>query len=161
MKFIAQTKFWQLPFSLKMVVIWFLGLVFNHFWQVFDLFAVKHILDLGHLIWGFVEFGLAVGIINKSNESRSWAAFFVFLGCLVLLFLLAITISKDPGSIEGFNITYEKFTRPQTIVFLVAYIIVNTGILFVLLGAKTRALFSEKPEPYIHDNMKEDVNINP
>jgi hypothetical protein len=144
MKFIKQTKFWQLPLSLKLVVTWFFIVAVNNFWRFVYLLIARYSLDLVPLILGIVEWGLAIGIINKSNEARSWTAFFVFLGTLFSLFLLAIALYKDPRSVEGFNMNYDRFTRTQMIGFFVAYFILNVGILFALLRPKTRAFFSSE-----------------
>lgn len=138
MKFITQTKFWQLPAALKLVVIWLFLLGLNSFWQS------GNTMDLAPLIRGIIELALAIGLINRSNESRSWTAFFMFLGILFSLFLLCIAIFKDTTSMEGFNISYEKFAQSQVVIFLMVYFIINAAVLYILLRPKTKAFFSSE-----------------
>jgi hypothetical protein len=160
MKFVTQTKFWQLPLALKLVVIWFFLIALNNFWQFGWSLIATFSLDVLPLVLGTIEWNLASGLINRSNESRKWAALFVFLGFVLWFFLLMIAFFKDPNSVEGLNVNYDRFTRTQMIGFLVGYLILDAGILFTLLKAKTKTFFLEEPDLYIQDKMKEDVNIN-
>ena len=161
MKFIKQTRFWQLPLSLKLVVLWLLLVALNNFLQFgFSLFF-EFALNIIPAVLGTIQWSLASGLINRSNESRRWSALFVSTGFLFWLFLLLVALFKDPNSVEGINVNYERFTRPQMIVFFAGCLILDGAILFALLSSKAKAFFSEKPDLYIQDKTKEDVNINP
>jgi hypothetical protein len=143
MKPITQTKFWQLPAALKLVVTWFFLLGLFSFWKAGSLYIeTGYSIGTGNLIRGIIELGLAIGLINRSNESREWAAFFVLLGIFAGLFLLAVTVFEDPNSVGGFQFSYNQLTRTQAIVFLVAYVALNAGVLSVLLRPETKAFFS-------------------
>lgn len=160
MKFITQTKLWRLPLSLRLVVIWLFVIALNNFWRFGWALIARFSLDVLPLIIGTIEWNLASGLVNRSNESRKWTTLFVFLGSLFWFFLLMIAFFKDPNSVEGLNVNYDGFTRNQVIGFLIAYLILDAGILFALLNAKTKTFFLEKSDLYIQNNMKEDVIVN-
>ena len=90
MKSITQSKFWQTPFALKLVSIYFFLLGLERFWKIGSLCIDKKcVLGDGSIIFGIICIGLAIGLVNKSEESRTWAAFLVFLGLLVGLFFFS------------------------------------------------------------------------
>jgi hypothetical protein len=159
-KFIKRTKFWWLPLSLKLVVLWLFLTALNNFLRFGSLLIFRFSLDILPLIGGTIEWSLAAGLVNRNNESRKWSVLFVFLGSLFWLLLLMIAIFKDPNSVEGLNVNYERFSRTQMIGFLAGYFILDGVILLALLSPKTKKFFSEEPDLYIQDKIKEDVNIN-
>lgn len=143
MKFIKQTKFWQLPVDIKFVVICFFLLGLSSFWETVSLYIeTKSTLELGGIIRGFIEWALAIGLINRSDEARQWAAFFAFLGFLIGTFLLTIAIFPNPNPTVGFNISFNQSSQSQTIVLLMTYIILCVIILFILLNSKTKEFFA-------------------
>jgi hypothetical protein len=146
-KTITQTKFWQLSTSLKLVVVWFFLLGMNNFWQAGNYFFVKQTLSLVPLIRGIIEWNLAIGLINRINESRNWAVICVILSLFFYIFLLSIAIFRDPASIEGFNINYEVFTHTQTIIFLSALLTLSVVILFALVRPTTKTFFAQQTNP--------------
>ncbi len=160
MKFIKQTKFWQLPLALKLVVIWFFVIALNNLLRFGWTLIASFSLDVLPLIVGTIKWNLAFGLVNRNNESRKWAAFFVFLGFVLWFLLLMIAFFKDPNSVEGLNVNYDGFTRTQVIGFLVGYLILDAGILFTLLKGKTKMFFLEETDSSYQDKMKEDVITN-
>jgi hypothetical protein len=147
MKSITPSKFWQMPFALKLVSIYFFLLGLERFWKIGSLCIDKKcVLGDGSIIFGIIYIGLAIGLVNKSDESRTWAAFLVFLGLLGGLFFLAIAVFPDPAPTGNFQIgfSYDKFTRVQTIIALVAFLIINAGVLFTLIRPATKAFFASQ-----------------
>ena len=133
------SKFKQLPVLIKLVVIWFLLLGISSFWR-FGSDIVGHVLDIGSLISGFISWGLAVGLTNRSNESRWWAAFFAILGSLGALFLLAVMLYENPDPVMGFHIQ-TLAPQDQAIVFLLIFLVLNVGTLFALLNPANKTFF--------------------
>ena len=144
MKSITQTKFWKLPVPLKLAVIWFFLFSFNSFWRLISKYIeTRSTIDLGSVIFGFVYWGLAIGLINRSNDARQWAAFIAFIGSLVWLFGLAISVFEDPDPTKGLDIR-TPLTHAQEIVFLGVFLILNVGILFILMRPATKAFFTSQ-----------------
>jgi len=146
MKLITQTKFWQLPIPLKLTVIWFFLFSFNSFWRLISKYIeTQSTIDLGSVIFGFVYWGLAIGLINRSNDARQWAAFIAFIGSLVWLFGLAISVFEDPDPTKGLDIQ-TPLTHTQEITFLVMFLILNIGIVFILTRPATKAFFTSQTD---------------
>ena len=142
MKSITQTRFWQLPIPLKLVVIWFFLSSFNSFWVLISKYIeTRSTIDLGSIIFGFVYCCLAIGLINRSNDSRQWAAFIAFISSLVCLFGLAISVFEDSDPTKGLDIR-TPLTHAQEIIFTGAFLIINVGILFILMRPATKAFFA-------------------
>jgi len=105
--------------------------------------GTRHIYNTGSLIYGIIWWGLAIGLINKSNESREWAISLVLLSSFVVLFALATEVLPDPNPTKGIQLKLQTFmTHSQTIVFLVVNLILNAGIIFALLRPATKAFFT-------------------
>ena len=131
MKPITQTKFWQLPFVLKLIVIWFFILGINKLWKIKVCLGEKEcVLGDGSILFGIILIGLAIGLINKSDESRAYAAFVLFLYMLGGLFTLAVVV------FEG-----SQLPKPQAIVVVVAFLVLNAAFLFVLMRPATKTFF--------------------
>ena len=142
MKSILQTKFWKLPVILKLVVIWFFLQALSSFWKTGSLcIETRCTVDIGSLISGIICWGLAIGLINKNNVSRKWAVIVTSLGSLFGLFLLALAIFGEPNSPVGLQLQ-TSMSQIQTIIFLVVYLVLNAGTLFILLRLETKTLFT-------------------
>lgn len=141
MKFIIQTKFWQLPVELRLIVLLFLFFSISSFWKFGIYIKTESTIELGPLIRGIIELLLATGLINRSNEARHWAAFVVFLNLLASIFFLTVAVFQDQNQTTGFNISFNQFSQSQTIAFLVIYFILCIIILLILLGSKTKEFF--------------------
>ena len=146
MKSITQTKFWKLPVPVKLAVIWFFLSSFNSFWRLISKYIeTRSTIDLGAVIFGFIYWGLAIGLVNKSNDSREWAAFILFLSSLVSFFALAIAVFEDPNSTKGFHFQ-TSMTHAQEIVFAGAFLILNVSTLFILMRPATKAFFTSQTD---------------
>ena len=137
-------KFVQLPSSLRMIVVLFIVLGLSSFWVFGKKIEAENVIDIGPLIRGIFEWSLAMGLINKRNDSRLWVAFFTFLGFLFGLFLFGVAVFVDPNTTVGFNFSYDKLTRTQTIIFILGYIVVSGGAFIILVMSKTKSLFSQE-----------------
>ena len=142
MKFITQTKFWQLPIPLKLTVIWFFLFSFSSFWRLISKYVeTRSAIDLGSIIFGFVYYGLAIGLINRNNDSREWAVFIAFISSLVWFFGLIISALEDSDPTKGLDIQ-TSLTHTQEMIFLGVFFILNVGTLFILMQPATKALFT-------------------
>lgn len=143
-----KSKFVQLSVALKLVVIWFFLLALSSFWRFGIDIQTKRVLDIGPLLGGIVEWGLAIGLINRSNESRTWAVFIAFLSSLVSFFGLAIAVFEDPNSTKGFHFQIQTpmthVTHAQEIAFVGAFLILNVAVLFILMRPSTKAFFTSQ-----------------
>ena len=68
------------------------------------------------------------------------------LGSLVGFFLLALAMFEDQYSPKGFHFSYEQLTRTQTVIFVVAFLIINVGMLFTLLRPETKEFFAPETD---------------
>jgi hypothetical protein len=149
MKPIAQTKFGKLPGPLKLAVIWLFLSSFNSFWRLVSKYTeTRSTIDLGAIIFGFVYWGLAIGLINRDNDSRGWAVFITFLSSLVCLFGLAISVFEDSDPTKGLDIQ-TSLSHIQEITFIGAFLLINVGILFILMRPATKAIFA--PQTNLED----------
>lgn len=143
-----KSKFVQLSVALKLVVICFFLLALSSFWRFGIDIQTKRVLDIGPLLGGIVEWGLAIGLINRSNESRTWAVFIAFLSSLVSFFGLAIAVFEDPNSTKGFHLQIQTpmthVTHAQEIAFVGAFLILNVAVLFTLMRPSTKAFFTSQ-----------------
>ncbi len=146
MKSIKQTTFWQTPFTIKMIALWFFVLGINEVSKLMALCVggkceIEIFSVLGSILSVFIYLWIAVGLVNKNKTSREWATFFVSLGLLGILFILAIVVFENPSSTNGIQISY-KLSRQQTIIALIVALILHVGMLFVLLRSATKAFFT-------------------
>jgi len=138
-----RSKFDQLPTVLKLIVIWFFMLGLNSFWRMGSDIETRHIFNMGSIIYGSIWWGLGIGLINKSNESREWAISLVVLSSFVMLFALATEVLPDPNPTKGVQLKLQtSMTHSQTIIFLVANLILNAGTIFTLLRPVIKEFFT-------------------
>jgi hypothetical protein len=146
MRSIEQIMFWQTPFPLKLIAIWFCVPGIYTVWKIIDpCIGVKCEIEICSTLWSlisvFIHFGIAIGLVNRNNSSREWAIFFVSLGLIGLSLILAVVIFESLNSTEGFNISYDKVTQPQAIIILVTVFALHVGMLFTLMSSATKAFF--------------------
>jgi uncharacterized integral membrane protein len=89
----------------------------------------------------FIYFGIAIGLVKRNNNSREWAILFISFGVLGILLILAIVIFESQNSTDGFQINFNRLTRPQVIVALVAFLVLHVGMLFTLMRSATKVFF--------------------
>jgi hypothetical protein len=139
-----KTKFNELPISVKLVVICFLFLGVGSIWRFVSIYIeTKSTIELATLIRGIVELGLAGGLVNRSDGSRLWSAFFAFLGSLGALSVLAVLLFQDPNPGNGLQIQ-TSVPRTEAIIFLSVYFILSVGILFILMRTATKTFFGNQ-----------------
>ena len=126
-------KFVEMPFLLRLVILWIYLISIAYFLKFLLVLLLQSSLDVFSLMFGFLIWELASGLINRSNLARVIAlVWFGFIGVsLAYMFLRGGTVS--------FNGFYLTFLYPSSVIW---FIVSGISVL-VLLLPRVRKLFSK------------------
>lgn len=131
-----KTKFLELPFLLKFVVVWVYLISIERFFKfffslIFQLSIDPFALALGYLIWV-----LAGGLVNRDSLARIIALICSGFNCVVLIYGLS---HGGIVSLDGLKL---RFLYPNSLIWIVA----NSVSALVLLHPKIGKLYSSSNE---------------